>query len=934
MPDTPTQLDEQTRPSGTQAVLVDDGTRVVVINRDKHVVTLPREVVETGEAAEAGYSLATPEQARERELEHQYGGAISTARSFLEGGARGMTMGMYDALAIAAGASPERLREEEARNPLAAGLGEAVGIIGPAFVPGGAALTAGGTSARGGLGLAKMAGGALARYSPAGILARTGMGLETTVAGGLARMAGQEMPGILAKAGAAAAVGAGEAAVYGVGETFSEAARLGDPELVGEMLVAQMKGNAVLGGSAAGIFSIATGAIGRGFAKAREFALGRRAVSEGSAEAEAIAQAQARARASGEVSSDIETKIKIEIDEGAAGKHWDAQNQSWVDVVAEKIRQRENAVMGGVKQDKLAQEITTDLTRAAVIRDELDSVLTMEGKIRGFRRDMSASPPAPVAETLAHARQKTLDVIEELESKIAEKDAYAQGTIGLLKPLVTRLKADHLKRLDTLLDTDRATAGGTAMGIIDDIKRRVDRVKRQHEKSINLSSEGRIIEELEVAGNHLRSDLENPDIWGQGAVSRQIGDNRAWEADLAHAQARRAWLYESVGTLKSKASYAEKVNQASYKNILGAVRAADSELESAPRIIRAALPTQSKLLKQLVKSHDEGPAAQALADEFEQITNRVLGKMDDAKGIATDMKGWERFLKQHEGGWETPRKLMVSGIASANQVARLNTIAQAATGVASRVRSLVKTVVDTGVDAAKAAKAGTIGGAKGAKLFAPYAPIVLDKTAESLKERFDRAIETDQQHQSFNVLHKRIVDVTDNIADVAPSTTMAMAQTASRASEFLRSKMPLPPIRPSDVTAHLSTRQRVSDSQMAKYIRYREGLDPIEAMDKLLASGQISREGAEAFRAVYPKMAQLVEMETMTQLAEATEAVPTKTLMHLSILLGRPLHPSMEPRYIALVQKMHKTRQVDNQPPQRQMPDMASQHASRSQQLA
>ncbi len=196
-------------------------------------------------------------------------------------------------------------------------------------------------------------------------------------------------------------------------------------------------------------------------------------------------------------------------------------------------------------------------------------------------------------------------------------------------------------------------------------------------------------------------------------------------------------------------------------------------------------------------------------------------------------------------------------------------------------------------------------------------------------------METDKQHQGdMVILQDRISRVTQNTADIAPNTTMAFAQTAVRASEFMRSKRPDPPLRPSDVTAHLDTRQRVSDSQMAKYLRYREGLDPIQAMEKL-AKGEISREGAETFRTVYPQMFEMVKSEIATQLTEADTAMPYDTLMHLSILVGAPLHPSFEPKFVATVQKMHANeRKERKKPTPKSAPKMADRYESRSHELA
>ncbi len=918
---------EEVRPTAP-AVLVDDNTRVVVSTDDGRVVTLPREVVESGEASNYGYSIATPEQAHDRELELKYGGAGSTARAAAEGLARGASMGSYDALAIAAGASPERLREEAQRNPLASGIGEAAGIVVPALATGGSAGL-GQLLARGSLKAAAKGGAsALARYSPAGLVARVGRVAEPAIAKGLAGMTGQTAPGLLARATSAGLVGAGEASLYGVGETYSEAAHLGDPQLAGELLMSNMGANAVLGGSAAALFSLATGSIGRGLAKAREAASLKRLGADASAEAESFATAQAKARAAGEVSSDLETKVDVIVDE--------TPDKTFMEMAAEKTRQRKNYVEGGIRQENMAESVQKSLTRMNKIKNTLfDKHLKMEGKIKGFIKDFQDITPEHKTELLVHSRNKILDTIEELDSRVAQKGYYEKASIRLMSELRERLHSKHLADLTELLNEPHAgKAAGKAMGLVDDTKRRLDKIVDKHHKLEKLRGDP-VGDELQSISDGLRADLMDPAVWGKNATSRQAGDNAAWAKYIPQNRAKFAYLDERVRSIKGEGFI--DISPADYKRILTGIKEAGSP-EKTAQTLADFTQADVELIEQLARSH-EGLSGEAynLVEEYRKHSDNITRQMEEATGIADDMKEWDKFLRETAdmpGVVAGARKLAITGMSMANQVSRMNVLSESTAGVASKIKTAVKSTIDTAKNTAKAVKEGTDITVKGVKEAVPYTPVIGEESHENLRDKYDKAVKVDKQHQGdMIILRDRISRVTQNISDIAPNTTLAVAQTALRASEFMLSKRPDPPIRPSDVSAHLDTRQRVSDSQMAKYLRYREGLDPINAMDKL-ARGQISREAAETFRAVYPEMFSVVKREVGEQLVESDTALPLNDLMKLSILLDTPLHPSFEPRFVATIQSMHaKEREEKRAPQPKKAPDTAKSYASRSDQL-
>lgn len=933
---------EEEKPEGQEvlATLVDNNTRVVVINEQGQTGTLSREFVESGAAQAQGWRIATQEEAHERDLEKKYGGAISNVRGGLESVARGTLFGGYDYLALKAGADPERLREERERIGLVGDILEMGGAIAPMFATGGTAGLAQiigrgtvGTAARaaGQAGLKQLTKSTLRRgvgyATPAGLVGAAARAAEPVIAKGLAGAVGQA-PGVLARGAAAGIVGAAESALYGVGQGLSEAEMMGDPDLAGELIMAKLGGNAVLGGTAATAFSLATGAIGLGFNKAAAMARAKRAKIEESVESQAFAAAQAEAAAKGELSNELQTKLSVKLEEGPDG--------GWKKMVQNRARQLKSHVEGGERQEELAKSIMEDMSSQNRIRNVLmQKHFNIEGKIKGFVKDFEGITPIQKNDILDHARDKVIDTIEWLDGKIAQKDYHKKASINLMKKTRDLLHNRHLPDLVEMADEPNvAKAAGRAMGIVDDVKRNMDDIGERHFRIQELRGQP-VGKEIEDYANLLRKDLEDPSSWGI-AVNRQVGDNRIWPNWILQAREKTRYLDEALAHEVGEGYTSIKL--ADYKRVLSAVKDAGTPAKEVRTLAQFA-ETDAQLMEQLARSHDVdlAPEALELVKQYRKLTDGITAKMRSATQLATDMGDWQKMLRQTEHLppiVSAAKKMAITGMATADSISRLSAVANTASTTAGAVKSIVKSTVDTAQAAGKAIKTGKDVTGRVIKELIPVVPPIIEKEPEKLKEKFDKALDADKQYQdNIAILHSRLSRIVDSMADVAPDTSMALAGVVQRATEFMRSKRPEPPLRASDFMAHLQDRQRVSDSQMAKYLRYREGLDPIESMKKL-AQGQISREGAETFRAVYPQMFAMVKQEFGRQLVDATEPLPLKNLLHYSILLDTPLHPSFEPTYVTLVQQMYKKEREDKKNPQgRQAPNMAENYASRSHQL-
>lgn len=213
-------------------------------------------------------------------------------------------------------------------------------------------------------------------------------------------------------------------------------------------------------------------------------------------------------------------------------------------------------------------------------------------------------------------------------------------------------------------------------------------------------------------------------------------------------------------------------------------------------------------------------------------------------------------------------------------------------------------------------------------------------TGENLHERFDTRRKQFEHYQlSPAAQMSAALGDTDQ---TAPAVAREVRATAARATAYLNTKLPQRKTRQSDLYAHLDDRPRVADSQMAKFVRAYDAVSNPRQVLQDVARGRLTRDGAEALRVVYPQIHQQLVEQVQLHLAQSgRERVPYQKLVQLSILTGKPMHPSLEPRFIAACQSVHRQsrEQAAEQqgggitPGNRKAPQGAKQLATASQEL-
>lgn len=139
---------------------------------------------------------------------------------------------------------------------------------------------------------------------------------------------------------------------------------------------------------------------------------------------------------------------------------------------------------------------------------------------------------------------------------------------------------------------------------------------------------------------------------------------------------------------------------------------------------------------------------------------------------------------------------------------------------------------------------------------------------------------------------------------VAPGLGEAVAGRVVAVQDFLASKMPQVPERPS-LQKHLERQRLPSDSEIAKFLRYeRAATDPLSVFEDA-RKGRLRPEGAETLRTLYPTMYQALGSATLAQVASKTERLTYDQRVGLAMLFpDLPVDPSMEPKAIRAYQSV------------------------------
>lgn len=148
---------------------------------------------------------------------------------------------------------------------------------------------------------------------------------------------------------------------------------------------------------------------------------------------------------------------------------------------------------------------------------------------------------------------------------------------------------------------------------------------------------------------------------------------------------------------------------------------------------------------------------------------------------------------------------------------------------------------------------------------------------------------------------------------VAPGLGQATAERVQAAQDFLLSKLPQRPPRPSLQPSMEREREPPFDEQQ-RWLRYVRAVnDPLSVVDDA-RRGKLRAEGVEALKAVYPTIYEGLRAQVHAAVAERGERLSYQDRLRLGRLLDLPTDPSLEPAALRAYQGIQRQAPPPNRP--------------------
>lgn len=152
------------------------------------------------------------------------------------------------------------------------------------------------------------------------------------------------------------------------------------------------------------------------------------------------------------------------------------------------------------------------------------------------------------------------------------------------------------------------------------------------------------------------------------------------------------------------------------------------------------------------------------------------------------------------------------------------------------------------------------------------------------------------------MLERTVSRRTIHLQNIMPNITSSAVQTATRGMQFLLSKLPKSATQDTIGTMFAKRKFEPSDFQLAKFEKYLNAVENPRSILDDLESGTLTREAAEAVKAVYPNLFQTIQTQVVEKLQDSEKAIPYAKRVQLGILLDLPSDSSLLPKNIALLQ--------------------------------
>lgn len=835
-------------PKAPIPVQLDDGT----------VGTVAPEEFE--QARQAGAQEVSPEVLRQAELQAKYGTTGGEALALGAGAARGLTFGLSD---LAATELDPSLREDLAglkeANPTASTVGEVGGAIAPLLLTDGAAAAGEGLS----IGGAVRGLGAL----PRGVSALGGLAER-----GAAALVGEGATGIAGRALqrgiAMGARGAVEGAAFGMGNTISESA-LGDADITAEKLMAGAKGGALSGLLLGGGLGAVEGAGSAMFGKLRSRLDAAREAKAEAAPALAEPNAGSPYRAMGEHADEAASSVVPEratsVVETYANRFENAEELSNAWKNREKLFAHHDDTL-----EQATRSISDDLTKAVKAENAVDMASFGESKAK----QMAKLVPDNDMALRVSQRETAVDMGQKLKTLLSElKEANGGGSPTAVNDL-TKTVALFEKRADA------AAKGSDIFMYLDDLKRAVGKKARAGERRFGLTEAEEKFREFYE--KEMIPALQDQSVWGAaGAAQEEI--NKAASARFATRGTMATNFfadYDKTGFARNEVADPAKV-EAFVKNLTSARN--DLRHQSLNDYIQR----ERSFLDAVEKHYSLTSAEKAQVAEARRAFASAQKSIQKTTAEVSQVNAAKRLMEEE-------KHAAIGGLSGAvidtitrpmTTLARLSEIEQSVKRVEKQITRGI------GVFFKKTPEAVPIGAAKPLR----------DTYAKKVAEVADLSA---NPQKIVDSMAGRLGD----LADHAPTVSASASALQARIVGFLASKIPAGQ-QPTDVLQPHLAKPRVSDQEMARFMRYSRAAEQPLTLVSDLENGRVTREAVEAVKTLYPSIYDSIRQRVGEELATAKTVVPYQKQLALGILFDVQTHPSLDPAFIAAMQQTWKPQQ-------------------------
>lgn len=930
-----------------------DTDQIPVVSPDGKYGVVPGN--KAAEALAGGYRLDTAADRLERAERAEYSGVVPAVEAAALGTLSGGTLGLSNLALTKTGlVAPETLQKLEKYQKGAYTGGTVVGSLAPVA----ATILSGGAAAPVEAGIAATAKSALAKtlaYAPANVAAKAGAavtrGMTGIVGSEGAKSAAKQILGSALSQGAGSAV---EGAIYAAGQTLDESV-IGHPDDVAEHIFSDVGlKNVLMGAAVGGALGGAIGAAEKGAAKAfgkkpfvsqvdKPVEMGGAPLTESDVIKYGVAPdtLEYSLRANGASDDAIEgiisgkgnlKKNAGEVEEagrilGAPVMEGQTSASKHVQDTDSWITNRPDPV-GVARQEKYSQgfqraEMAVDHSLGTITPmseaqagEQLEKMVT--AKIDEARK--------PISRLYEIIREKhdIIDVykgsVESLANEVKKqsKEAINNETRSILRNTANKIKniktVDDIKLVNTeLYQSASATASLETKGAIHELSERLKDLeetnvihfardvyqgdKNEIYKLIDMRKEANakykaLREDLTKLAKGLRMKFSTP---------QSLLDHIA--AERPEAFVRKLFAKDDSRFLKF---FAEKFPEemktlTQYK--LSSIRSAamkDGSLDL--RQIFGEFDKFSPELKKIIMNPEQRRFFDAAKTWVESVPKNINASGTDKSAAYT------RFFTSPvkatvETGQTLAAQARMKASADADKAPLFSmfmTIEKTALGKADTVASSIKSFFNSKV-LQKSAVPASVGVLRGFGLFEEKRKRKPGDLQSAYQRRFDalsKAVSNPDQ------LAHSVGQSLGTLSQMAPNISGSLTQKTVQVAQFLYDKAPKNPVAKHTIIPDLH-HWRPSDAQIAQWERYVAAAEDPASVVHDMKHGQLTVEGVEAMKTLYPRMYQSVAQSITEHLASLKTDLPYKKKLQLGLFFGANTDPSLDPAFIQRMQGNH-----------------------------